>query len=173
MNKTTKGISLAFTMFAIVGMFSFAPIAASTGDEGCTPGFWKANAKKGANAWPMDPPDADTITPSTTLTSIGIVNTNGYNITGLTFLEALQLKGGNDLSEKEEILLRAGAAALLNAAHLESVVDYSYNYDGSGGVIEMLNEALASDNKSTIVSQAGDFDEANNAGCPFNNSGRP
>ncbi len=54
MNKPMKVISFAITMFAIVGMISYAPVSATNGDEGCTPGFWKANAKKGANAWPDD-----------------------------------------------------------------------------------------------------------------------
>ncbi len=169
MNKTTKNISFAVTMLAIVGMFSSAPVSATNGDEGCTPGFWKANAKKGANAWPDDIP----IEPTTLLSFYGIVNVEGFSLSGVTFLDALKLKGGNDLSEKEEILLRAGAAALLNSAQLESVLDYPYNFNGGDNVIDMLNAALASDNKSTIVSQAGDFDDANNAGCPFNNSGRP
>ena len=165
MNKTTKSISFAFTMFAIVGMFSSAPVSATNGDEGCTPGFWKANAKKGANAWPDDIP----IEPSTLLSFYGIVNVEGYSLSGVTFLDALSLKGGNSLSEKEEILLRAGAAALLNAAHLESQLDYEYNFED---VVAHLNAALASDDKQTIVNQASAFDEENNEGCPFNNSGR-
>lgn len=167
MNNTTKSISLAFTMFAIVGMFSFAPVAASDDDEGCTPGFWKANAKKGANAWPGPP---DEINPDTLLTDLGVVNAVGYDITDLTFLEALSLKGGNSLAEKEEILLRAGAAALLNAAQLESDLDYVASVETTTA---LLNAALASDDKSVVTSVASLLDAANNLGCPFNNSGKP
>jgi hypothetical protein len=54
-------------------------------------------------------------------------------------------------------------AALLNSAHPD--VDYQYT---TAQVIDMVNAALASQNRSTMLTLASQLDTANNAGCPLN-----
>lgn len=168
MNTTTKGISLAVTMFAIVGMFSIAPAAASADDEGCTPGFWKANVKKGANAWPDN--DSYTINPDDPLTDYLDAHPA---INGVTFIEALNMRGGSGSEGAQEIFLRAASAALLNAAHDESDLDYEYSFDTE--LVPAINYVLkeASDNRQILLAFASALDDANNADCTFNNSGKP
>ena len=127
--------------------------------EGCTPGYWKANAvNKNANAWPFPT--------NTLLTDLGVVNTSGFNIAGLTVLDALSLQGGDSLAEKEEILLRTGAGAILSSASVN--VDYPLTL---AQVIVELNIALASDVISVINVQAGSFDTNNNLFCPLDQQG--
>ena len=132
MDKTTKGISIAVTMFAIVGMFSFAPAAATADDEGCTSEFWKENAKQGAGAWPDN---GITITPSTPITTF-VDNDGELDLTGVTFLDALNFQDGPGVEGAEKILLRDAAAAMLNAAHDESVLDYPISFDGDPSLID-------------------------------------
>jgi hypothetical protein len=75
-----------------------------TGDEGCTPGYWKQDQHFGN--WP--------VALNTTFTSVF-----GAGIFGGTLLDALGLTGGLDNQ-----LARHGAAAYLNAASGD--VDYAY-----------------------------------------------
>jgi hypothetical protein len=60
-------------------------------------------------------------------------------------------------------LLRAGAAALLNAA------DSSVNYPlSSAQVVSQVNAALASGDRQTIVDLTVQLDADNNLPCPLN-----
>ena len=166
---TTKVLTFAFALFALIGLVGFQPAAAHFDDAGCTPGFWKANAKKNdGDQWP-DFPSTGTITPDTLLTDFGVVNTSGLDITGMTFLDALQLKGGPDLAGKEEIFLRAAAAAILNAYYPDSQLSYPIS---SGDILDLVNGVLAADNPGFTTYMAGVLDGYNNAGCPLNNSGK-
>jgi len=166
--KTTKVLTFAFAMFALIGLVTFQPASAHFDDAGCTPGFWKANAKKNdGDQWPDN--SLGTITPDTLLTDFGVVNTNGLSITGMTFLDALQLKGGPDLEGKEEIFLRAAAAAILNAYYPDSQLSYPIS---SADILPLVNAVLATDDPGVIVAAAGVLDDYNNAGCPLNNSGK-
>jgi hypothetical protein len=122
------------------------------GDEGCTPGFWKNHAPE---AW------AGTgLTPGQLVGPLFIGELAA--IGSLTLLEALDGGGGPDLLGAQRILIRAAVAALLNAASPN--VDYSLS---TAQVIALVNAALASGDRDTILEAAADLDEENNLGCPL------
>ena len=126
----------------------YNPPPPSYGNEGCTPGFWKNHT----SAW-------DVYTTSTTL---GSVFTNTGTLSSRTFLQALSFGGGSTLQAAKQILLRAAVAALLNS--VDDVVDYSLS---GQQVINRVNNALASNNRQTILNLANNLDTRNNAGCPL------
>jgi hypothetical protein len=132
-------------------------------EQGCTPGFWKANAdKKGANAWP--------VSPNTLLSSVFTIPPclsgcpENYNT--ITLREALSLQGGKTLCQKAEILLRAAAAAYLNS--LSTCVQYPIS---TGTLVAEVNTALASCDSGAIITEATRLDGFNNLGCPLNQQG--
>jgi hypothetical protein len=129
-----------------------------TGDQGCTPGYWKGNAKKGAGNWPAP------YTTGSTLESVFDVPGSTYD--NDTLLDALGYGGGSGVGGATQILLRAAAAALLNAQ--SSGVGYPLT---AAQVISQVNTALASQNRDTILTLAGTLDANNNLGCPLDNSG--
>jgi hypothetical protein len=121
------------------------------GDEGCTPGFWKNNAKNwGAVAWygytPGDWFD-------------GVFGCGPH----ITLLAALELKGGG-----ENALIRHAVAALLNAE--SPWVAYATS---SANIISSTCAALASGDKQIITDQKDEFDMWNNAGCSVDQHGDP
>jgi len=116
-----------------------------TGNEGCTPGYWKQDQH--FDSYPAG------ITPSTLFSSI-------FGVGGsLTFLEALELNGGGT-----NALWRHGAAAYLNA--LSSGVDYQYT---TAQVIAIVNGTGAFAGLS-VEDRKNLLDAANNGvgGCPLN-----
>jgi hypothetical protein len=120
------------------------------GNEGCTPGFWKQ--PQHFDSWP--------VSTSTTLAGAGFTST-GHSA-GTTLLEALSFQGGPTVQDAKDILLRAAAAAYLNSF----AVDYPLS---TAEVISMVNDALASGDRATILALAGVLDANNNGagGCPF------
>ncbi|MGD8405700.1 MAG: hypothetical protein PVJ21_18720, partial [Anaerolineales bacterium] len=80
-----------------------------------------------------------------------------------TLLQALSFGGGTGTTDSARILLRAAVSALLNASNQE--VEYSLT---TSQVIAQVNAALASNNRSTILSLANRLDTYNNLGCPLN-----
>ena len=125
-------------------------VAQATGeaDEGCTPGYWKNHTE----SW-------DVYTPDTTL---GSVFSNAGSLSSDTLLEALDFGGGSTLEEAEMILLRAATAALLNS--VDTDVDYPWR---TARVIRLVDRALASDDRDTVLSLARRLDRLNNLGCPL------
>jgi hypothetical protein len=127
-----------------------------TGNEGCTPGFWKNH------------PDAWVGTGFSTAQTLGSVfdasvgDTNLGTLANVTLLDALSFQGGPTVTDAKQILLRAAVAALLNSASPD--VDFSMTTDE---VIAAVDEALASNNRATILDLAAELDAANNAGCPL------
>jgi hypothetical protein len=90
----------------------------------------------------------------------------------MTLLDALSLRGGKDLCGSYEILLRHGTAALLNASINEALA--GLNYAGFGAypyntqeVIIMVNNALASGSRTTVLSLASHLDFLNNGGSEY------
>ena len=73
--------------------------------------------------------------------------------------------GGDDLSGKAQILLRAAVAALLNSTN--STVSYPLT---TAAIIKAVNDAIASNNETTITDLASKLDGFNNGlgGCPLN-----
>ncbi len=134
--------------------------------EGCGPGFWKNHAGVGpgpqGNAWPAP------YTPATLLSSVftipSCVSTAFPNASTATLHEALGFKGGSGIGGAAQILLRAAVAALLNAQSPD--VNYPLT---TAQVMSMVNAALASCDRNTMLTLAGELDENNNLGCPIGN----
>jgi hypothetical protein len=121
--------------------------------EGCTPGFWKNHPA----AW------LETgYSPDDTLESVFDIP-DIYGLDNNTLLQALSFMGGNTEKGAAKILLRAGVAALLNAAHPD--IDYPRT---EAEVIADVNAALASGDRATMLALAAELDLDNNAGCPIN-----
>jgi hypothetical protein len=121
-------------------------------NEGCTPGFWKTHPE----AWlPTG------YSPGDTLESVFDVP-DALGLDNNTLLEALSFNGGNTVKGAAKILLRAAVAALLNAAHPD--VDYPRT---EAEIIADVNAALASGDRSTMLTLAAALDLDNNAGCPL------
>jgi hypothetical protein len=133
-----------------------AASADNLGNEGCTPGYWKnhtSNWEEYHTAWKLKfiplafPPE---------------LAAYGEN----TFLEALNFKGGSGVEGAARILLRATAAAFLNAAH--EGVAYPYRrFALPGDLQSQVNAALASLDRDTMLTLAAQLDAANNLGCPL------
>jgi len=100
--------------------------------------------------------------PNQTLESVFDVP-NSYGLDNVTLLSALGFKGGKGNLGAAQILLRAGVAALLNAAHGD--ITYAQT---TAQVIAEVNAALASGSRSTMLSLASELDMYNNLGCPLN-----
>lgn len=124
---------------------------------GCTPGFWKQ--EQHFQYWTA--PYAPTTVISTVFASAaGYVTSKGVNVGNSTLLQGLNFGGGSSTGDAAAILLRAGIAALLNAA--DSDVDY---YLDAAGVISAVNAALASGDRNTMLTLASELDFENNRGC--------
>ncbi len=129
--------------------------------EGCTPGFWKTHAGLGpgpqANAW-------EAFAPTDQLDSVwtipGCLTDPKFGTA--TLHDALSFKGGSGVNGAAQILFRAAVAALLNAA--SSDVNYPLS---TADVISMVQTALNSCDRNTMLTLAGDLDEKNNLGCPI------
>lgn len=117
----------------------FANYEPPNGDrEGCTPGFWKNHTS--------EPPWE--IATGTTLGSIfnfapaPAGPPAGDDVNGLgskTFLQALSFMGGSTLKKKAQIMLRAAAAAYLNALHFPGTFSLT-----PAQVISQVNAVLSS-----------------------------
>jgi len=132
------------------------------GLEGCTPGFWKANAlNKGAVAW-----GPTGFVPGQRVDSVftGMNPSLGDD----TLLQALQYTGGSGLLGAEKILLRAAVAALLNSAHPD--IDYPLT---TAQVIAQVNAALATNDRTATLALATQLDGFNNLGCSIDQQGNP
>ena len=123
--------------------------------QGCTPGYWKQSQH-------LDSWAATGFTPTQTLESVFDVP-NSFGLDSRTLREALNFTGGSSTTAAARILLRAGVAALLNAAHP------NLNYPRTtADVVADVNAALASNNRSTMLALASELDADNNLGCPLN-----
>ena len=123
------------------------------GNQGCTPGYWKNHT----DSWP----------PTGYSTGQAVEDVfsaaSAYPAQGTaTLLEALSFAGGSGVEGAVEILLRAGVAALLNAAHPE--VAYPQT---TAEVLSSVNAALASGSRDAMLFLAAGHDADNNRGCPL------
>src|SRR5688572_12443579 len=101
---------------ALVGMIAVsslegmiaAPVISATniGQEGCTPGYWKNHTLN----W-------EEYTPTQTLDELFNFPTSLASYSDDTLLQALNYGGGSGVEGAAQVLLRAGVAAFLNAAH--------------------------------------------------------
>jgi len=131
-----------------------------TGDEGCTPGFWKNNAdKKNHSAWVGYIPTASFKTVFG-LSSFTIRGNGSSIISNPTLIQSLGANGSGI-----NLLARSAVAALLNASN--SNIDYPLT---EAQVIAMVQAAILAGD-SAIQTQGEEFDEYNNYGCPINQDG--
>lgn len=135
---------------AATGLIAAAPSGAWTDNptQGCTPGYWKNHT----DAWV-------TYTPTQTVDSV--FTGADPSLGSATLLDALKFKGGPDLVGKEEILLRAATAGLLNTT---AGIDYGVH---AANMIKATNAALASGLEKRIIRFATKVDTRNNLTCPL------
>jgi hypothetical protein len=147
-------------------VYTFDPsITGCGGGEGCTPGYWKANADHWqANAWPESIDPTDLVSEHFTIP--GCLSECG-NLGAKTLRKALSFDGGAGKCGATRILLRIGVAALLNAN--SDCVDYD---EPAGDVISDVNAKLATCNRGEMLGLASHLDELNNSGCPIDQQGR-
>jgi hypothetical protein len=132
-------------VLAVAGL-SVAPASA----HGCTPGFWKNRG--------FDLHIDNTALETVTLDDVF----NGFDssIEDDTLVTALSYGGGSGLVNAQKILARAAAAAYFNVVVTQ---DYPVQL---GGLQTMVNTALASNDRGTILFVAADIDFWNNIGNP-------
>jgi hypothetical protein len=140
---------------AIDGFFFTADEDEETGDEGCTPGFWKNHPA----AWQGFSPDQ-------TVASVFSEAAAYAGIGDATLMGALRFGGGPGATGGAKIMLRAAVAAILNAASDE--VMYPRTLDS---IFDDVNAALASGHRGQMIGLGSELDIDNNLGCPTN--GRP
>lgn len=122
------------------------------GNQGCTPAYWKNHT----GSWP--PTGYSTTQTVSSVFSQSVLYPSGT----ASLLAALSFDGGPGVNGAAEILLRGATAALLNAAHP------SVNHPRlTSAVIADVNNALASQNRDTMLSLAAILDADNNLGCPL------
>jgi hypothetical protein len=135
-----------------------------TGNEGCTPGYWKNNAENwDAVAWEPTPYD-----PEMLVGDVFDIPACVSDLAGDTLLEALSYKGGKGVMGAAQILLRSAVAALLNASH----PDINY-FMSEQGVIDAVNAALATCDRATMLVLYEELDFHNNDGCVLDMHGDP
>lgn len=131
-----------------------------------TPGFWKNHypgCPSGHDAWQYTAFKTGDLLSE--VFDIPSCNGNLDAFFGATLLEALGFQGGSGVSGAAEILLRAAVASLLNASYHEtrnggsSAVYFPYD---SNGIIDMVNAALDSCDRETMLDLADYLDMINN-----------
>jgi hypothetical protein len=156
---------------AILGLVSAALVgglvthagAENIGNQGCTPGYWKTHQDNWEEYAPTDTLADHEVNPAREW----VIPAELASYGGVTFAEALALKGGTGLEGGARILFRAAVAAYLNAAH--EGVGYPYRrFSSPFNILSQVNAALASLDRATMVKLARTLDEANNLGCPLN-----
>jgi hypothetical protein len=157
MRKIIVAIAMAL---AALTTFAATPTASAVeiGYEGCTPGYWKNHTDNWEEA------------KTTTLFGDRFTSATA-GVAGLTFLQALQARGGAGVDGAAQILARASTAAYLNAAH--EGLGYPWRrakvgLDGRPPLVDTVNAAYASGNRDVMLALASRLDADNNLGCPLN-----
>lgn len=137
--------------------------ATSLGSEGCSPGYWKNHTDN----WE----EYQTSTKLRWIFDFASAPAEVRRYQDATFQQALSFRGGPGLSGATQILMRAGVAAYLNAAH--DGLGYPYRRTPTAGYTgpvlrQEINAALASGDRARMLELARFLDEANNLGCPLN-----
>ena len=164
-------------------------VRVGTGDQGCTPGYWKNHLA----SWiptEFDPLDelstAEPLGPCFGVFDPGYPNGNGHdwwtcdldegkvadgtpNAIPDDLLNGLGFPGGCGPTERcdkpgaARILLRAAVAAILNASH----PDVAYTMSVAD-IISDVQDAILSKNRNVMLALAASIDTDNNLGCPLN-----
>ena len=138
----------------LTGLSTGVASAVNIGMEGCTPGYWKNHVQN----WEEYKPTTQLQYVFTTLK-----NTKYAKV---TLRDALSYKGGSGVDGATQILLRAAAAAVLNAAH--EGVGYPYRrFRAPFEIVAQVNATLTSKDRQRMLTLASTLDAANNLGCPL------
>jgi hypothetical protein len=149
-------IAVVAVLFALLLPVGQAGAVTIGDDEGCTPGYWKNHAE----SW-------EEYQPGKKLGDLWNFPASLSSFEDVTMLQALDGGGGPGVSGATKILMRAAVAAYLNAAH--DGIGYPYRRFTDPFNIELqVNNALASEDRDTILALATTLDNANNLGCPLN-----
>jgi len=124
------------------------------GGQGCSPCYWKNHPA----SWP--PTGYST---GQSVSSVFHEATRFPSRGSATLLQALSFQGGSNLDGGAQTLLRAGVAALLNAA--DPHIQYPRQPQA---VISAVDSALASGDRGAMLTLAGQLDADNNLTCPLN-----
>jgi hypothetical protein len=119
--------------------------------HGCTHGFWKNDE----DAW-----SATGYAPGDYVEDV--FGSVPEDLQGDTLDDALRYPGGNAILGAARILLRQAVASLLNAAHPE--VNFPLSEEM---VVEMVDEALASMDRRTMLQLNGILGDYNDMDCPL------
>ena len=147
--RTVTALAVDNSILTVVTFYNASQPVPLT--QGCTPGYWKQSNH--FDSWVGYTPDA----------TVGSIFTGvAADLSGETLLAALQGGGGSGLVGAERILLRAAVAALLNSTSIA----YPYN---EAYIISAVDAALATGDRSAILTLATTLDDANNGagGCPL------
>ncbi len=120
----------------------------------CSHGYWKNHLVEWSE------------TPYTPADLVGDVFASAHVypfIADSTLLEALEFPGGPGVDGAMRILLRQAVAALLNAAHPGVTAPHTV-----AEIVDMVNTAIDTGDRQTILALSGDLDADNNLGCPLN-----
>jgi hypothetical protein len=140
---------IVLVLGALVAAIAATPAAAhETGNEGCTPGFWKNHPEE----WPIA---------NSTLEEVYNVP-DAFGLDNQTLLQALSFKGGPGLAGMARNLLRHSVAGLLNILHPD--VEYPLN---EFAVVNRTNAALNSGSRAQMEAQKNEFAGFNQLGCPL------
>ena len=124
------------------------------GAGACTPGYWKQPHH--FDDWPI--PTGTTLGSVFNFGAAGVPSSIAA-LAGDSFLTALAYPGGSSLAAKAQIMLRAAAAAYLNAGAFSG---YPFS---SGAIVNMVNDALLEqpDHKDVLINLGTLFDDTNNS----------
>ena len=153
-----RGFVLTLTVAALaVGLVpAFSASAVGTGNEGCTPGYWKNHL----SSWQEYNPATATVGGAFQLGSATIPQ-KGDKLTA-----ALAYNGGSGIDGARRILLRAATAALLNAAH--DGLGYPLTRFAPDNLVARVRNLLLTGTREQMLSFASELDRLNNLGCPLN-----
>lgn len=133
-------------------IFCFGDFPPPPAFQGCTPGYWKNHLA----AW-------GSVSPSAKVNSVFSGAYLDSKLGNASLKDALSFKGGSPLAGAQQILLRAAVAAYLNAS--SAGVDYPLT---TQQVIDQVNAALNTTDRSYVIDTASQLDSFNNLGCPLN-----
>lgn len=180
MNNKVMAAAAVTTSFMLFLAFIPSPASANrTGDEGCTPGYWKNHIDTWEGGVDIRVAGIDkTIFPDSLVSDVFDVTFVGsfasYN--DLTLEEALNLGGGGF-----KALLRHGVAALLNSGEIDGdfVIDYAFD-DGQvyhrvragldGASPQLIEDIADIANANDVEKKKNELAAANEnvGGCPLN-----
>jgi hypothetical protein len=139
----------------------------TTGEQGCTPGFWKVQPNfEPTHCWcdTYDPTDLVSEVFATIPAGLGSDLQKKADGVPDTLDEALAYQGGGGVEGAARNLLRSAVAAVLNACN--DNVAYPM---GEQAVIDAVDAALASLDRDTILALHTELDGYNNLGCSIDN----